>query len=59
MPRIHNGERLVSSINGIGKTIYHTNKTRNKRNEEGIRGRKKLSGPHSARTVGGLFTGEV
>ena len=35
------------------------NKTRNKRNEEGIRGRKKLSGPHSARTVGGLFTGEV
>ena len=35
------------------------NKTRNKRNEEGRRGRKKLSGPHSARTVGGLFTGEV
>lgn len=34
------------------------NKTRNKRNE-GIRERKKLSGPHSARTVGGLFTGEV
>lgn len=35
------------------------NKTRKKRNEEGIRERKKLSGPHSARTVGGLFTGEV